>query len=58
MKLSIKAEEIKNRYLNFGITESQLEEYKNLEVINEDEFEYIKMLKNLLKMYKIYKKYY
>lgn len=45
MKLSIKAEEIKNRYLNFGITESQLEEYKNLEVINEDEFEYIKMLK-------------
>lgn len=45
MKLSIKAEEIKNRYLNFGITESQLEEYKNLEVINEDEFEYIKILK-------------
>lgn len=42
MELSRKALELKERYLRFGITDSQLERYKNLGVITEDEFNYIK----------------
>ena len=42
MELSRKALELKERYLRFGITDSQLERYKNLGVIIEEEFNYIK----------------
>lgn len=46
MNLSKRAEDLKERYLRFGITDSQLERYKNLGVISEEEFEYIKNLRN------------
>lgn len=42
MELSRKALELKKRYLRFGITDIQLERYKNLGVITEEEFNYIK----------------
>lgn len=42
MELSRKALELKERYLRFGITDSQLERYRNLGVITEDVFNYIK----------------
>ena len=42
MELSRKALELKERYLRFGITPIQLEKYKNLGVITEEEFNYIK----------------
>lgn len=42
MELSKKALELKERYLRFGITDVQLERYKKLGVITEEEFEHIK----------------
>ena len=42
MQLTRKALQLKETYLRFGITDSQLERYKNLGVITEDEFNYIK----------------
>ena len=56
MELSRKALELKERYLRFGITDSQLERYKNLGVITEDEFNYIKNSREMTEYVQIYTK--
>lgn len=47
MKLSKKAENLKDRYLRFGITDMQLKKYKDLGVLTQDEFDYIKSLRDM-----------
>lgn len=47
MKLSKKAEDLKDRYLRFGITDGQLERYKVLGVLTQGEFDYIKSLRDV-----------
>ncbi len=42
MELSRKALELKERYLRGGITDSQLERFKNLGIISDEEYEHIK----------------
>ncbi len=42
MELSRKALELKERYLRSGITDSQLERFKNLGIISDEEYEHIK----------------
>ena len=56
MELSRKALELKERYLRFGITDSQLERYKNLGVITEDEFNYIKNSREIVENVYVYTK--
>ena len=48
MELSKKANEIKERYSRNSITDQQLEKYKKLGVINEEEFTDIKNIKEEL----------
>lgn len=45
MTLSKKAEQLKDRYLRWGITDTQLQKYLDLNVITQDEFNYIKELR-------------
>lgn len=47
MKLSKKGEDLKDRYLRFGITDIQLEKYKDLGVLTQNEFDYIKSLRDI-----------
>ena len=42
MKLRDKAIEIKRRYLRNGVTDKQLERYKELGILNEEEYIHIK----------------
>ncbi|AID44721.1 Phage protein [Candidatus Arthromitus sp. SFB-mouse-NL] len=42
MKLRDKAVEIRRRYLRNGVTDKQLEKYKELGILSEEEYEYIK----------------